>query len=156
MQFGTDARHVLPTIRVPTLVLHRIGDPRITVDAGRYLAAQIPGAQYLELPGIDHNFLLTGERDMADRVAGEIEEFLTGSRGSDVEIDRVLSTVLFTDIVDSTKRTAEVGDRRWRVLLERHDEAVRQQLARFRGQEEDSRPHCRTIDEYCGVPSTPS
>src|SRR5437763_13236204 len=135
MQFETDARHVLPTIRVPTLVLHRIGDPRITVDAGRYLAAQIPGAKYLELPGIDHNFLLTGERDMADRVADEIEEFLTGSRGSDVELGRVLATVLFTDIVDSTKRAAELGDRPWRALLDRHDEIVRQQLARFRGKE---------------------
>src|SRR5436305_8029484 len=65
MQFETDARHVLPTIRVPTLVLHRIGDPRITVDAGRYLGAHIPKAKYVELPGIDHNFLLTWERDMA-------------------------------------------------------------------------------------------
>jgi len=135
MQFETDARHILPTIRVPALVLHRIGDPRITVDAGRYLAAHIPGAKYLELPGIDHNFLLTGERDMADRVADEIEEFLTGSRGSDVEIDRVLSTVLFTDIVESTKRAAELGDRQWRALLDRHDETVRHQLARFRGNE---------------------
>jgi class 3 adenylate cyclase len=135
MQFATDARHILPTIRVPALVLHRVGDPRITVDAGRYLAAHIPGAKYLELPGIDHNFLLAGERDMADRVADEIEEFLTGSRGSDVEIDRVLSTVMFTDIVDSTKRAAEVGDRQWRTLLDRHDEAVRQQLTRFRGNE---------------------
>jgi len=135
MQFETDARHILPTIRVPTLVLHRIGDPRITVDAGRYLGAHIPKAKYVELPGIDHNFLLTGERDMADRVADEIEEFLTGSRGSDIDIDRVLATVLFTDIVDSTKRAAEVGDRQWRALLERHDETVRQQLVRFRGQE---------------------
>jgi len=135
MQFETDARHILPTIRVPTLVLHRIGDPRITVDAGRYLGARIPKAKYVELPGIDHNFLLTGERDMADRVADEIEEFLTGSRGSDIDIDRVLATVLFTDIVDSTKRAAEVGDRQWRALLERHDETVRQQLVRFRGQE---------------------
>ena len=135
MQFATDARHVLSTIRVPTLVLHRVGDPRITVDAGRYVADHIPGAKYVELPGIDHNFLLTGERDMADRVAGEIEEFLTGSRSSDIEVDRVLSTVLFTDIVDSTKRAAELGDRQWRALLDRHDEAVRQQLTRFRGNE---------------------
>jgi pimeloyl-ACP methyl ester carboxylesterase len=134
MQFATDARHVLSTIRVPTLVLHRVGDPRITVDAGRYVADHIPGAKYVELPGIDHNFLLTGERDMADRVADEIEEFLTGSR-SETEIDRVLATVMFTDIVDSTKRAAELGDRQWRALLDRHDEAVRQQLQRFRGKE---------------------
>ena len=133
MQFETDARHVLPTIRVPTLVLHRVGDPRITVDAGHYLADHIPAAKYVELPGVDHNFLLTGERDMADRVADEIEEFLTGSRGSDIEVDRVLATVLFTDIVDSTKRAADLGDRQWRALLDRHDEAVREQIARFRG-----------------------
>jgi class 3 adenylate cyclase/dienelactone hydrolase len=135
MQFETDARHVLSTIRVPTLVVHRVGDPRITVDAGRYVADHIPGAKYVELPGIDHNFLLTGERDMADRVAGEIEEFLTGSRGSDIEVDRVLSTVLFTDIVDSTKRAADLGDRQWRALLDRHDESVREQIGRFRGRE---------------------
>jgi class 3 adenylate cyclase len=135
MQFQTDARHILPTIRVPALVLHRVGDPRITVDAGRYLAAHIPGAKYVELPGIDHNFLLTGERDIADRVVDEIEEFLTGSRGSDVEADRVLATVMFTDIVDSTKRAGELGDREWRALLDRHDETVRQQIARFRGHE---------------------
>ena len=135
MPFGTDARHVLPTIRVPTLVLHRVGDPRITVDAGHYLADHIPGAKYVELPGIDHNFLLTGERDMADRVADEIEEFLTGSRGSDIDVDRVLATVLFTDIVDSTKRAADLGDRQWRALLARHDETVREQIARFRGRE---------------------
>src|SRR5262249_50528748 len=135
MQFATDARHVLPIIRVPTLVLHRVGDPRITVDAGQYLAEHIPGAKYIELPGIDHNFLLTGERAMADRVADEIEEFLTGSRSSNIEIDRVLATVLFTDIVDSTKRAAELGDRQWRALLCQHDETVRQQLARFRGNE---------------------
>ncbi len=132
MQFETDARHVLSTIRVPTLVLHRVGDPRITVDAGRYVADHIPGAKYVELPGIDHNFLLTGERDMADRVAGEIEEFLTGSRSSDIEVDRVLATVLFTDIVDSTKRAADLGraaeaDDRGRSLpaVAAHSEAAR-------------------------------
>jgi class 3 adenylate cyclase len=135
MQFETDARHVLSTIRVPTLVLHRVGDPRITVDAGRYVADHIPGAKYVELSGIDHNFLLAGERDMADRVAGEIEEFLTGSRSSDIEVDRVLATVLFTDIVDSTKRAADLGDRQWRALLDRHDESVREQIGRFRGRE---------------------
>jgi class 3 adenylate cyclase len=127
-----DARHILPVIRVPALVMHRIGDGAIPVEAGRHLADNISGAKYVELPGDNHNFLY--ERDVADRVAGEVEEFLTGSR-SEVEVDRVLATVLFTDIVDLTKRASALGDRQWRALLDRHDEAVRQQLARFRGHE---------------------
>jgi class 3 adenylate cyclase len=133
MNSEIDARHILPTIRVPTMVLHRIGDQRITIDAGRYLSDHIPGARFVELPGDDHNFI--AERDLTDRIADEIEEFLTGSRSADAEIDRVLATVMFTDIVDSTKRAAELGDRQWRALLDRHDETVRQQLGRFRGQE---------------------
>ena len=132
MNSEIDARHILPTIRVPTLVIHRVGDTRVPIDAGRYLAANIPGAKYLELPGIDHNFLT--ERDIADRIVDEAEEFLTGSR-HEAEPDRVLATVMFTDIVDSTRRAAELGDRQWRALRERHDEAVRQQLLRFRGHE---------------------
>ncbi len=132
MSSEIDARHILPTIQVPSLVLHRIGDARITVNVGRDLASGIPGAKYIELPGTDHNFF--GERDTVDRIVDEVEEFLTGSRAQ-VEPDRVLATVLFTDIVDSTKRASELGDREWRTLLDRHDEAVRQQLARFRGHE---------------------
>ena len=127
-----DARHVLPAIRVPTLVMHRVGDRAVTVELGRYLAANIPGARYLELPGSDHHWIF--ERDITDRIVDETEEFLTGSR-SEPDVDRVLATVMFTDIVDSTKRAAELGDRQWRALLDRHDETVRQQLARFRGQE---------------------
>jgi len=127
-----DVRHVLPTIRVPTLVLHRVGDKAAPVEAGRYLAGNIPDARYLELPGDNHNPLY--EPEITDRIVGEVEEFLTGSR-SEAEVDRVLATVMFTDIVDSTKRAAELGDRQWRALLERHDEMVRQQLTRFRGQE---------------------
>jgi class 3 adenylate cyclase len=129
-----DCRHVLPAIRVPTLVMHRVGDGVVGVEGGRYLAANIPGAKYIELPGVNHNFVLSGEHDMLDRVAGEVEEFLTGSR-HEVELDRVLATVLFTDIVDSTKRAAALGDREWRALLDRHDGIVRQQLSRFRGRE---------------------
>jgi class 3 adenylate cyclase len=132
MNSEIDARHILPTIRVPTLVLHRVGDTRVTVDAGRYLASHIPGAKYVELPGTDHNFL--NERDITDRIVDEVEEFLTGSRTA-AEPDRVLATVLFTDIVDSTKRAAELGDRDWRLLRDRHDDAVRQELARYRGRE---------------------
>ena len=129
MNTEIDVRAILPTIRVPTLIMHRTGDPRCDVEAGRYLGKRIPGAKYVELSGNDHGFL-----EIADRVADEIEEFLTGTR-SEVEIDRVLATVMFTDIVDSTKRAAELGDRQWRALLDRHDDTVRQQLARFRGQE---------------------
>ena len=127
-----DARHILPAIRVPTLVLRRVGDGASPVVAGRDLAENIPGAKYLEQPGDNHNPLY--EPEVADRIVGEVEEFLTGSR-HEAEPDRVLATVMFTDIVDSTTRAAELGDRQWRALLDRHDEAVRQQLARFRGQE---------------------
>ena len=132
MNSEIDARHVLPVIRVSTLVMHRVGDRAVTVELGRYLAANIPGARYLELPGSDHHWIF--ERDITDRIVDETEEFLTGSR-SEPDVDRVLATVMFTDIVDSTKRAAELGDRQWRALLDRHDETVRQQLARFRGQE---------------------
>jgi len=127
-----DARHILPTIRVPTLVMHRVGDSAINVELGRYLAANIPGARYVELPGTDHVPFF--ERDVADRIVDEVEEFLTGSR-SEPDVDRVLATIMFTDIVDSTRRAAELGDRQWRALLDRHDDTVRRQLARFRGQE---------------------
>jgi class 3 adenylate cyclase len=130
MNAEIDVRRILPAIRVPTLVVHRTGDERIHVDAGRYLAQHIAGARYVELPGSDH-ILFLGD---TDRVADEIEEFLTGSR-PEVEPDRVLATVLFTDIVDSTRRAVELGDRDWRVLRDRHDDAIRQELARFRGHE---------------------
>ena len=132
MNAEIDARHILSAIRTPTLILHRTGDTRVTVDAGRYLAAHIPGAKYVELPGIDH--VPTSEREIVDRIVDETEEFLTGYR-ADAEFDRVLATVMFTDIVDSTKRAAALGDRMWRATLERHDEIVRQQLTRFRGRE---------------------
>jgi pimeloyl-ACP methyl ester carboxylesterase len=125
-----DVRQILSAIRVPTLIVHRTDDRRVDVQSGRDLAALMPAAKYIELPGIDH-LPFFGD---ADRVADEIEEFLTGSR-HEVESDRVLATVLFTDIVDSTKRAAELGDRQWRALLDRHDQAVREQFARFRGRE---------------------
>jgi class 3 adenylate cyclase len=129
MNSEIDVRHVLPAIRVPTLVMHRVGDTRVTIDAGRSLATGVRSAKYVELPGIDHIPL-----DITDRIADEIEEFLTGSR-TEVEADRMLATVMFTDIVDSTRRAAELGDRSWRALLDRHDDIVRQQLTRFRGRE---------------------
>jgi class 3 adenylate cyclase len=128
--FDTDVRHVLPAIRVPTLVLHRSGDQHIRVGHGRYLAEHIPGAKYIELPGEDHIFHV-GDTDV---LLGEIEEFLTGSRSSS-ESDRVLATVLFTDIVGSTERAAVLGDAGWRDLLGAHHEVVRRELERYRGRE---------------------
>jgi pimeloyl-ACP methyl ester carboxylesterase len=125
-----DVRHVLPSIHVPTLVIHRAQDCRMSVEAGRYLGAHIPNARYVELPGVDH-VLWVGD---TDRIADEIEEFLTGSRSAS-EPDRVLATVLFTDIVDSTKKAAELGDHGWRDLLDQHDKATRREIARFRGRE---------------------
>jgi class 3 adenylate cyclase len=125
-----DVRNLLPMVRVRTLVLHRSGDTAVPVELGRELGKHIPGAKYVEMPGIDHAPAV-GD---TERVVGEIEEFLTGSRG-ETEIDRVLATVLFTDVVDSTKLAASFGDRSWREMIGRHDQIVRQQLSRFRGRE---------------------
>jgi class 3 adenylate cyclase len=124
----TDVRHVLPTIRVPTLVMHRRDDEFLMVEHSRYLAEQIPGARYVELEGSDSLFS-AGD---SEAVLGEIEEFLTGSRHLP-EPDRVLATVMFTDIVGSTERAAELGDSAWRALLQRHDQLVRAEVARHRG-----------------------
>jgi pimeloyl-ACP methyl ester carboxylesterase len=120
---GIDVTGVLPVIGVPTLVLHRVGDPVIPVEAGRYTAEHVPGAVYIELDGDDHVPWL-GD---ADGLLDEVEQFLTGARQSR-QPDRVLATVLFTDIVGSTQRASELGDRRWRELLESHDGGVRRQV----------------------------
>jgi pimeloyl-ACP methyl ester carboxylesterase len=130
MFLDIDVRAIVPTIHVPTLVLHRRGDRVVNWRAGKELAEQIPGARYVELPGIDH---LPWAGD-SEAVLGEIEEFLTGAR-SVPEPDRVLATVMFTDIVGSTERAAELGDARWRELLGGHQGAVRGELRRFRGRE---------------------
>jgi class 3 adenylate cyclase/pimeloyl-ACP methyl ester carboxylesterase len=127
-QFERDLRGVLSTIRMPTLVVHRVGNRHIRVAHGRYLADHIPGAKYVELPGEDHLFHVGDTEGML----GEIEAFLTGVRPVP-ESDRVLATVLFTDIVMSTERSAQVGDRRWKDLLDQHDTLVRQELERHRG-----------------------
>ena len=125
-----DVRAVLPMIAVPTLVLHRRDDTAISVGQGRYAAGRIPGARYVELEGEDH-FLIGGD---PGPLLDEIEEFLTGVRtGRDV--DRVLATIVFTDIVGSTGLAAELGDRAWRDVLDRHDALLRRQLLRFGGQE---------------------
>jgi len=123
-----DVRAVLPAIRVPTLVLHRRGDRLVDVANGRYLAAHIPGARYLELPGDDHIYF-AGD---ADSLLDEIEEFVTGSRGTH-DPDRVLATVMFTDIVRSTERAARLGDRRWHELIADHDRLMQSQVAVYRG-----------------------
>ena len=130
MFLDIDVRAILPTIHVPTLVVHRRGDRVVNRRAGKELAAQIQGARYVELPGIDH---LPWAGD-AGGVLGEIEEFLTGARSAP-EPDRVLATVMFTDIVASTERAAQLGDARWRELLSAHQAAVRGALTRFRGRE---------------------
>ncbi|MGA2818559.1 MAG: alpha/beta fold hydrolase [Xanthobacteraceae bacterium] len=126
-----DVSDILPTIRVPTLVIHRTGDQAVSVERGRFLAEHIPGARYLELPGTDH---LPFVGNNADEMADAIEEFLTGERAP-VTVDRVLATVLFTDIVASTEKAVVLGDRRWRDLLDSHHATIRRNLARFRGHE---------------------
>jgi class 3 adenylate cyclase len=128
-----DVRHVLPAIRVPTLVIHRTDARFAPREGGRYIAERIPGGRYVEVPGVD-TYLWAGD---IEAVAGEVEEFLTGARRHS-ETDRVLTTVLFTDIVGSTERAAALGDAGWKELLERHDKVVRQQLSTFRGREVDT------------------
>ena len=125
-----DVRAVLPTIRVPTLVLQHADDPMIPPALGKYIADHIPGAKYVELPGRNLYHFVEPWRESFQ----EIAEFLTGHQ-AEVADDRVLATVLFTDIVDSTRRAAEMGDRDWHALLDAHDAVVRSQLARFRGRE---------------------
>jgi pimeloyl-ACP methyl ester carboxylesterase len=133
MNTQIDVRDVLPTIQAPTLVLHRKDDLDANVEEGRWIAGQIPGAKFVELPGDAHT-LWAGD---TDAIVDEIEEFLTGARRGP-EPDRVLATVLFTDIVGSTEKATELGDRRWRELLEHHHDVVRRQLARYQGRELDT------------------
>ena len=131
MNSQIDITEILPSIRVPTLVIHRTDDVTIDVEGGRLLGERIKNAKYVELPGVDH---LPFVGDNADQIVDEIEEFLTGSKKMDYT-DRVLSTVLFTDIVNSTSQAETMGDRRWLDLLKKHDTAVRKEINRFRGRE---------------------
>jgi class 3 adenylate cyclase len=125
-----DVRPILPTVRVPTLVLHRATDAQMPVRLGRDLASQIPGAKYIEYPDGDHAFW-TGD---VETTLGDIEEFVTGHRETpSAELERVLATVLFTDIVDSTRRAVASGDHTWRQLLDRHDELAKQTIEKHRG-----------------------
>jgi class 3 adenylate cyclase len=124
----TDLRGLLPTIRVPTLVMHRTGDRYVSIEHGREVAELIPGARFIEHPGEDNYSWVEGPG------IDDVEEFLTGRRPS-VDIDRVLATVLFTDIVDSTAHASRLGDGRWRTLLDEHNAIVRSELDRWRGTE---------------------
>jgi class 3 adenylate cyclase/pimeloyl-ACP methyl ester carboxylesterase len=125
-----DVRPILTAIQVPTLVLHRRGDAQVRVELGRDLAAQIPNAKFVEYPGADH-FFFCGE---VEELLGEIEEFVTGHReSSSSDLERVLATVLFTDIVDSTRSAAEMGDQTWRRLLDSHDQIAKQIIDKHRG-----------------------
>jgi pimeloyl-ACP methyl ester carboxylesterase len=133
MNTQIDVRDVLPSIQAPTLVMHRVDDRDVSVEEGRWIAAQIPGAKYVELPGDSHT-LWAGN---TDEIVDELEEFLTGTR-SPRESDRVLATVLFTDIVGSTERAARVGDARWREMLAAHHAIVRRELDHYRGREIDT------------------
>jgi class 3 adenylate cyclase len=123
-----DVRDVLPTIAAPTLLLHRGGDRAILAEGSRYMAERIPDARYVELEGSDHLWF-TGD---VDAIFDEVEEFLTGERPSTIS-NRMLATVLFTDIVESTRKLTELGDRGWGALLAEHDRAVERELERFRG-----------------------
>lgn len=133
MNAEIDIREVLPSIRVPTLILHRTGDLDMDVGGARYMASKIAGAKYIELPGDDHLPFVGDQEAILD----EIEEFLTGAR-QHADLDRVLATVLFTDMVGSTERSAALGDKRWRDLLEAHNRVMREELDRFRGREVDT------------------
>lgn len=133
MAFDIDVRHIVPSVTVPTLVLHRTGDRVCHVENGRFLARHIPGAKYVELGGEDHSIWT----DRSDEIVAEIREFLTGVREPE-EPERVLTTVLFTDIVGSTERARELGDAGWRDLVGRHHELVRRDLERYRGREVDT------------------
>lgn len=128
LNYAIDVRDILPTIRVPALVLHRVGDRMVPIEQGRYHAKHIPGAKYVELDGEDHT-LWVGD---TESIANEIQAFLTGEQ-SPIESDRVLATVLFTDIVDSTKQAAEVGDSRWKEILDTHNSVILREIERFRG-----------------------
>jgi pimeloyl-ACP methyl ester carboxylesterase len=129
MNSAIDVRAVLPSIRVPTLVLHRSGDRDASVDEGRYLAERIPDARFVELPGRDHVPWIDG-----DQIVDEVEEFLTGVRGRD-RVQRRLATIMFIDIVASTDLVVRLGDAEWRALLERHNASVRRILPRYDGRE---------------------
>ena len=129
MNSQIDIRGILPSIRVPALIMNRTGDPVAIAEAGRDLASRIPGAKFVQFPGETHMMF-----DIADQVLAQIEEFVTGTRWHAMH-DRVLATILFSDIVGSTRRLSEIGDTKWRGLLELHNREVGKQVAAFKGRE---------------------
>src|SRR5262249_16791603 len=129
--YEMDVRHILPTIAIPTLVMHRTKDALVPVAAGRYLAEHIQGAKYAEIPGTDHTVL---DRDTQDAIADKIEEFVTGALDRP-EPDRVLATVMFAYIDESSPPEAQIGEQRWRELLRGSYRVLRRELAAFRGRE---------------------
>jgi class 3 adenylate cyclase/pimeloyl-ACP methyl ester carboxylesterase len=133
MNSHVDVRDVLPTIQCPTVVMHRVDDRDARIEEGRYIAAQIPGARFVEFPGADHSWWTQGQ----DAIIDQIEEYVTGARPTP-QPNRVLATILFTDIVGSTERVRELGDQAWTQLLARHHATVRRELERFRGHEVDT------------------
>jgi class 3 adenylate cyclase len=133
MNSEADIRAVLPSVRVPALIMNRIEDGDVRVEEARYIASKIPGAKLEMFPGVDH-VPWVGH---TDDILGVIEEFLTGSRKADTG-DRVLATILSTDIAGSTELVTRLGDRKWRDLLERHNTVVRRELQRYRGREIDT------------------
>jgi pimeloyl-ACP methyl ester carboxylesterase len=134
MNRGIDVRAALPAIHVPTLVLARDQDPCFPVAETRWMAQQIRGAHFVSFPGVDH-FFWVGDQD---QLLDEIERFVAQVRGDEADLDRILATVMFTDIVGSTAKSAELGDRAWRELVEQHHATVRALLGRFRGLEIDT------------------
>jgi class 3 adenylate cyclase len=133
MNTHVDVRDVLPSIRIPTVVMHQAGDRDANVEEGRYIAAHIPRARFVEFPGGDHSWWTQNR----DAIVDEVEELVTGTRPAP-EPNRVLATVLFTDLVRSTERLHDLGDRDWAKLLRRHHAVVRRELVRFRGREIDT------------------
>ena len=127
-----DVRDVLPAISVPTLVIHRVGDRSVPIENGRYIAEHVPGAKLIELPGTTHGY------DRGDDVPNVVHDFLSGISQEEAEFDRVLASLVFTDIVGSTATASEIGDRAWRDLVQRHHTIVRGLLARYRGTEVDT------------------
>jgi class 3 adenylate cyclase len=130
MFLDLDVRDVVPSVRAPALILHHSRDRLVNVRHGRWLAEHMPNARMVEFEGDDHSFWY----ESTEEWLGEVQEFLTGARAVP-DADRVLATVLFTDIVDSTRAAADLGDQRWREVLERHQRAVREALGRFNGRE---------------------
>ena len=138
MNRDIDVRHVLPAIRVPTLILHGTEDEIVPIDVARYMAERVPGARLVELPGAGHLHFGRDEEAVEAALVPFLDEVRRAGPWEEAGPERVLATVLFTDIVDSTAKLAEVGDRRWRELIQQHHALVRRQLARFSGREIDT------------------